>query len=112
MSTISNGSRLQAMGSSFAFAPSQVGSASCGLLLTRRVLCSVDDQRRTLEEIFRVLKPGAERGDGFKIQPDVSMGQVYTTRNEYGSEYHQDMDRRVLVLGLPFARLPFGGTYF
>ena len=31
---------------------------SCGLLLTRRVLCSVDDQQEALQEIFRVLKPG------------------------------------------------------
>ncbi|CAL1151061.1 unnamed protein product [Cladocopium goreaui] len=43
---------------SFAADLEEVPSSSCALLLTRRVLCSVDDEHAALMEIYRVLKPG------------------------------------------------------
>ncbi|CAK8991373.1 unnamed protein product, partial [Durusdinium trenchii] len=58
-----------------------VPNESCGLLLTRRVLCSVDDQQEALQEIFRVLKPGgvfvfiehvaAEEGSPLRVTQEV-----------------------------------------
>jgi len=66
---------------SFAANLEEVPSNSCALLLTRRVLCSVDDQHAALMEIYRVLKPGgvfvfvehvaAEEGSPLRLAQEV-----------------------------------------
>eukprot|EP00434_Breviolum_minutum_P038869 symbB.v1.2.034488.t1/scaffold4459.1/size39467/2 len=67
---------------SFAANLEEVPSNSCALLLTRRVLCSVDDQHAALMEIYRVLKPGgvfvfiehvaAEEGSPLRLAQELS----------------------------------------
>ncbi|CAL1145670.1 unnamed protein product [Cladocopium goreaui] len=66
---------------SFAADLEEVPSSSCALLLTRRVLCSVDDEHAALMEIYRVLKPGgvfvfiehvaAEDGSPLRVTQEV-----------------------------------------
>ena len=56
----SQAQELGLQGVSFVANLEEVPSASCALLLTRRVLCSVDDEHAALMEIYRVLKPGWE----------------------------------------------------
>ena len=64
-------------------------SSSCALLLTRRVLCSVDDEHAALMEIYRVLKPGrpgvAAKNEGrWDINQEV-FGLGYHGVIRYGS---------------------------
>eukprot|EP00435_Cladocopium_sp_Y103_P009276 s4309_g2.t1 len=75
--------QAQDLGLSVSFAADlgEVPSNSCALLLTRRVLCSVDDEHAALMEIYRVLKPGgvfvfiehvaAEDGSPLRVTQEV-----------------------------------------
>ncbi|CAJ1408811.1 unnamed protein product [Effrenium voratum] len=96
---------------SFAADLTEVGSASCGLLLTRRVLCSVDDQRRTLEEIFRVLKPGgvfvfiehvaADTGSTLRTTQEI----LRPLQQAFANNCDPARDTGSAIRGLPWASL-------